>query len=164
LIVRASRSATSPSPPNKPSRRLARYGKAQLSVPAHTSMAGAVELTLRRRHPRSFSLPLHRSPVFAISSWTPCVLHLAQTWPALAAGRWRPPRCRDAESAGVAVTVLFSPLGFSRPKTAVGRKPRAGPTHPSPLCLLRPKAAVGQSFLWAGPVAIKNCFLFSFII
>jgi hypothetical protein len=63
------------------------YDKAQSSV-SHTRHHGRVtELALRRRHPRSPSLRLCRSPVFAISLGNPCALQIVRSWPGMAVGR-----------------------------------------------------------------------------
>jgi hypothetical protein len=64
-IARTPRSVTSPSPSNKPSRRLSCYSKARLSVPVRAPS----------------------SPAFAISSRNPCALHLVRSWPGMAVGR-----------------------------------------------------------------------------
>ena len=57
-----------------------------------------------------------------------------------------------------------SRLGRARPGQPWAGAPSQAIAFPSAR-LLRPKAAVGQSFPWAGPVVIgKNVFGFSFII
>jgi hypothetical protein len=137
------------------------YDKAQSSV-SHTRHHGRVtELALRRRHPRSPSLRLCRSPVFAISLGNPCALQIVRSWPGMAVGRWRPPRYRDAEDAG-APWAWPSPL-CSLGQTAVGQSPEPG--RLSLLrWLLRPKTVVGRWFPLGRPVSQKEKWVSVFLL
>jgi len=111
---------------------------------------------------RPFSIPLANPLWFTIFLRTQRSCLFARSWSATAVGPlaaaappWRLERRR-----GVAVSprTLLGQVGL-------GPETRAGPSPLPSARLLRPKAAVGQSFSWAGPVVIGKMFsVFLFII
>jgi hypothetical protein len=98
-IARASRSATS-SPPNGPPCSFLASGMAQSSLSRTRHRAGPPSSRSALRHPHLPSRSLRRAITFAISLRNSCARPLVCSWPGLAVGRRRPPRCRDVVDTG----------------------------------------------------------------